>query len=123
MGGNPECIRALIAAGAGVIVGAKFFITPLHEAAQYDTPSNTQALLAGGADVMARDEGGGTPLHHAAGSLFNDEASANIQALIAAGADAKAKSKYGATPWDLAQLNDRLKGTKAYWALNEAQYN
>ena len=105
------------------MVGAKFFITPIHEAAQYGTPSNTQALLAGGADVMARDEGGGTPLHHAAGSLFNDEASANIQALLVGGADAKAKSKYGETPWDLAQLNDRLKGTKGYWALNDAQYN
>ena len=85
--------------------------------------ADVQTKSDAGAEVMARDKYGGTPLHHAAGRLFNDEASANIQALIAAGADAKAKSKYGETPWDLAQLNDRLKGTKAYWASNEAQYN
>ena len=105
------------------MVGAKFFITPIHEAAQYGTPSNTQALLAGGADVMARDEGGGTPLHRAAGSLFNDEAFANIQALIAAGADAKAKNEEGKSPWDLAQENEDLKDTQGKWAMSDAQYN
>ena len=35
----------------------------------------------------------------------------------------RAKDKYGKTPWDLAQENEKLKGTKAYWALNDAQYN
>ena len=49
--------------------------------------------------------------------------SANIQALLDAGADAKAKNKEGKTPWDLVQENERLKGTKGYWALNDAQYN
>ena len=43
--------------------------------------------------------------------------------LLDAGADAKAKNKEGKTPWDLAQGNEGLKGTKAYWALNDAQYN
>ena len=33
------------------------------------------------------------------------------------------KNKEGKTPWDLAQGNEGLKGTKAYWALNDAQYN
>jgi ankyrin repeat protein len=46
-----------------------------------------------------------------------------IQALLAAGADEKAKNKDGKTPWDLAQNNKALKGTKDYWALNDAQYN
>ncbi|MDC0431101.1 ankryin, partial [Paracoccaceae bacterium] len=46
-----------------------------------------------------------------------------IQALLDAGADAKAKNKKGETPWDLAQNNKDLKGTKGYWALNDAQYN
>ena len=66
-GNAPANIQALIAAGAGVMVGANFSITPLHEAAQYGTPANIQALLAGGADVMARNKYGGTPLHSAAG--------------------------------------------------------
>jgi hypothetical protein len=43
--------------------------------------------------------------------------------LLTAGADAKAKDKNGKWPWDLAQENDKLKGTKSYWALNDAQYD
>ena len=46
-----------------------------------------------------------------------------IQPLLDAGADAKAKNKDGKTPWDLAQENEKLKGTKGYWALNDAQYD
>ena len=93
--------------------------TPLHEA---NAPAAIQALLAAGADVMARDKYGGTPLHDAAkcpiGCVLG-----TIQALLDAGADAKAKDKEGKTPWDNAQKNDLLKGTKGYWALNDAQYN
>lgn len=81
-------------------------------------PRTIRALLAAGADIMARDEGGWRPLHSAAG--FGT--TANIQTLLDAGADAKAKEKEGKTPWDLAQENEDLKNTKAYRALNDAQY-
>ena len=83
------------------------------------TEAYVQAELDGGADVMVRDMYGQTPLHSAA----RHGSPANIRALIAAGADAKTKNKEGKTPWDLAQENEKLKGTKAYWALNDAQYN
>ena len=46
-----------------------------------------------------------------------------LQVLLAASADAKSKDKEGKTPCDLAQKNEDLKGTKAYWALKDAQYN
>ena len=46
-----------------------------------------------------------------------------IEALLEASADPKAKGEDGKTPWDLAQSNDKLKDTKGYWALNDAQYN
>ena len=68
---------------------------------------------------MARDKFGETPLHFAA----QNGTSANIQPLLDAGADAKAKNEEGKTPWDLVQKNEKLKGTKGYWALNDAQYN
>jgi ankyrin repeat protein len=60
-----------------------------------------------------------TPLHAAASSgTF-----ANIQTLLDAGADIKVEDKHGRTPWDLAQENETLQGTKAYWVLTEARYN
>ena len=83
------------------------------------TEVDVQAELDGGADVMARDKYGHTPLHWAA----EHGTPANTQALLDAGADAKAKDKNGKTPWDLAYTNEKLKGTKEYWALNDAQYN
>ena len=83
------------------------------------TEADVQAELDAGVDVMARDKNGQTPLYEAAQS----GTPANIQALLDANADAKAKNKEGKTPWDLAQENEKLKGTKAYWALNDAHYN
>jgi len=94
--------------------------TPLHSAAAFGTPENIQAFLEAGADVMARTKDGDTPLHSAAG--FGRTAGV-IEALLEAGADPKAKNQNGKTPWDLAQYNDKLKDTKSYWALNDAQYN
>jgi ankyrin repeat protein len=112
-------IQGLLAAGADVMARNEYGYTPLHYAALYGTPAIIQALLAAGADVMARNELGWTPLHRAAVS----GTPASVQALLAAGADGKAKNKEGKTPWDFAQENEKLKGTKAYWALNDAQYN
>ena len=81
-----------------------------------------QAELDAGVDVMARDEFGRTPLHWAAQCFCFCRAGV-IQILLTAGADAKAKNEIGKTPWDLARENRMLKGSKGYWALNDAQYN
>jgi ankyrin repeat protein len=94
---------------------------PLHNAAKWGTPANIQVLLDAGADVMARMVNGDTSLHEAA-RCFNCEPR-RITTLLDAGADGKAKSKNGETPWDLAQENEKLKGTADYWALNDARYN
>ena len=112
-------VQAELDGGADVMARNEIGMTPLHKAAHYGYAENIQALLTADADVMARDVSGSTPLHWAA----LHDAPASIQALLAAGADAKAKDKDGETPWALAQENEKLKGTKAYWALNDAQYN
>ena len=93
--------------------------TPLHMAVLWGTPRLIQVLLTAGAKVMARDKDGETPLHMAA----REDDPAIILALLDAGADAKAKDEKARSPWDYAQENNSLKGTKGYWALNDAQYN
>ena len=119
---TPANIQDLIDAGADVMARNKWGNTPLHWAARSKTPANTQALLDAGADVMARSKNGSTPLHWVADRFLTCKPGV-IQALLAAGADAKAKNKEGKIPWDFAQNNEDLKGTKGYWALNDAQYN
>ena len=42
--------------------------------------------------------------------------------LADAGADAKARTKAGETPWDLAKENNAIKGTDAYWRLNDERF-
>ena len=60
-----------------------------------------------------------TPLHWA---VLLDRADV-VEALLAAGANAKAKTEDGKTPFDVAKEHGNLKGTDAYWLLNEAQYD
>ena len=85
------------------------------------TTADVQAELAGGVDVMERDQDGYAPLHGAAYCLLECRPGV-IQALLAAGADAKAKNKEDKTPWEIAQGKERMKGTKGYWVLNDAQF-
>ena len=64
---------------------------------------------------------GYTPLHSSA--LCNYCKPELITTLLAAGADPKAYVKFFfKTPWDLAQENEKLKGSKDYWALNDARF-
>ena len=97
--------------------------TPLHLAARWGTSGNIQTLLNNGANLMSRDQVGWTPLHHTVQweTVRSGDKASVITALLEAGADVKAKDQDGKTPWDYAQKT--LKGTKGYWALNDAQYN
>ena len=77
-------------------------------------------LLYERADINVLDKFGATPLHLAANNTYNPEI---IITLLKAGADGKIKDNAGNTPFDYAKENNSyLKGTDAYWLLNDSQY-
>jgi ankyrin repeat protein len=76
-------------------------------------------LLNAGANVNDRNTWGATPLMLAA--EYNENPAVVIT-LLNAGADGTIKSSEGETAFDYAQQNQKLKGTKAYWDLNNARF-
>ena len=113
-------VAACIQSGADLKARTEDGWTPLHWAAGLnESPAIITALLDAGADPKARDKDGKTPLHWAAWSNGNP---AVIEALLDAGADLKARDRLGKTPWDRAKDRKPLKGSEAYWRLNEAQF-
>ena len=117
---NPEVITALVEAGANPKTRNESGRTPLHNAAGNNrNPEVVTSLLKAGAEIEPQDVNRRTPLHLA--TLFNKNP-AIIEALLDAGADPNALDNAGQTPWDYANNNDALKGTDAYWQLNELRF-
>ncbi|XP_049944507.1 protein roadkill-like [Schistocerca serialis cubense] len=92
-------LRALIAAGADVVVRGRWGRTALHWAADRGGVEAARLLVGAGAAVDARSEGGWTPLHLAA---YNGRAEV-AAALLVAGADRGATTRRGETALDLAR--------------------
>ena len=92
--------------------------TPLHHATRSETAEAVAALLGAGADPNARDRQGKTPLHHAAMS----ETIEVVTTLLEAGADPNTRDSDGKQPFDYARDNDQLKGSDAYWKLNDDRF-
>ena len=82
------------------------------------TPENLKVLLDAGADVNARYADGRTVLMRAA----DEGTPEDLKVLLDAGADASMEDSDGKTAWDLAQDNEKLKGTDAYWMLNDLRF-
>ena len=94
--------------------------TALMIAAQYNpNPEMIVALVRSGSDVNARGENGRTALMAAASKSENPDV---IVALLRSGADASARSGDGRRAVDYARDNAKLKGTEAFWKLNDASY-
>ena len=118
-------VESLLAAGANPRTRNEYGRTPLHYAAAVWKAPEIAALLAAGAQPMARDVGGRTPLHHAADPLWSRrvmDPQQAVDALRDAGADPMAEDDDGTTPWDLAKENDELRGSNAYWRMNDARF-
>ena len=123
---NPAVVEVLLAAGSDVHARDVLGNTPLHEiVGDSDPAAAIEMLLAAGGSLEARNEDGNTPLHAAAAYSRDDEdhAGAAIEALLDAGANATARNARGETPWDVAAENEALKGSDAYWRLNDARFN
>ena len=132
--GTVSEVKAALSAGANPNARNGWGATPLYAAAasySNSNPSVIKALIEGGADPGARVSIGGisweTPLHAAAKYMIRPFSNpgarvAVIKALIEAGADPGARDDVGNTPFDYVKNNGTLKGTDAYWLLNDGRF-
>jgi ankyrin repeat protein len=79
-------------------------------------PEMMTMLLEAGIDINARDKNGRTALMWAARNNSNPSV---VLTLLEAGADAKLRNSKGNRAIDIAATNEALKGTDAYWRLND----
>ena len=103
-----------------LLCGMYLFAQSLFDLVKMGTPEQVQVAIKSGAQVNDSDTLGQTPLMHGAECNENSDV---ITTLLNAGADAKAKSIEGRTAFDYAQNNHKIKGTKAYWDLNNARFS
>jgi ankyrin repeat protein len=79
-------------------------------------PEVITALLEAGIDINVRDKNGRTALMWAARNNSNPSV---VLTLLEAGADARLINTKGNRAIDIAATNEALKGTEAYWRLND----
>ena len=119
MNGHAEDVTALLKHRADPNAQNKDGSTPLHLAAMNGHAEAVTALLNAGADPNAQNKDGSTPLHLAAKWNQHPEV---ITALLDAGAAANAQDADGKQPFDYAKGNRAIRGSTAYWRLNDARF-
>ena len=109
---NPSVITALIEGGADTDARNELDSTALHAAAEGNLAAS---VMVSRIEVLFA---GRTPLHVAAANA----APSVVTALIEGGADPGARDEWGKTPFDYAEDNEALRGTDAYWRLNDGRF-
>ena len=115
-GGAPvEIVEMLIATGADVNAQEEVGWTPLMIAAWHPDPVRIiELLVTNGADPMRRDVRGSTAVAFFAG---NSDSEAALEWLLEYEHAIDSLNE----AWNRIQQNDALKGSTAYWRLNEAR--
>ena len=112
-------IATLLKAKADINARGELGLTHLMEAAMSNRIDVVTTLLKAGAHINEKNEFGWTPLMYDARYSKYPEV---ITTLLEAGADLKVKDIQRKTAFDHAKSNEKLKGTAAYWKLNDALY-
>lgn len=119
---NPDPLAAAALLDAGASLNERDFagLTPLMGAAMSNpNPQIVVELVEAGAEVNMKGPRDWTALMFGALHARNPEV---VAALLEARADARIRNKDGGRAVDYAGGNPHLKGSKAYWLLNEASY-
>ena len=109
----------LLDAGADIEARDERGTTPLFLALAYNNPAVLTALLNAGMDPNARSRGG---LYTPAYGCCCGQEPRRHHRVAGRWPDPKARDKVGKTPWDHAEDNEALKGSAAYWRLNDARF-
>lgn len=113
-----DIITVLINADAELNATDENGWTPLELAIFFGLPDSITALWLAGAEIDTNSLNGWNALHLAA-LLGSPE---SIFTLLSLGVDGSHISNDGETPFDLAQFNNRIIDTEAYWVLSDAQF-
>lgn len=119
-----ETVEVLLHAGADTEAQTLHGLTALTYIFIFQDPGERldrlMTLVEGGANLEARDPGNGMTLLH--WLVSSDGTPEEIEALLDAGADPRAVTFDGDSVFDLAQQNEALRGTNAFWRLNDARF-